>query len=110
MTIEKQKLLIEIDQIRADAREAEEVVLDGCKKNRAIALMFHGLSDRLTKAMNLTEGLGDFNANIADEYHELLWAVSTKHEKESRHATALRYIQQAEEGCDIPQQERVHYK
>ena len=33
-------------------------------------------------------------------YHELLYAVAKKHPGETRHQTALRYIQQAERGSD----------
>lgn len=33
---------------------------------------------------------------IEKQYHELLYAVGNKYEGESRHQTALRYIQQAE--------------
>ena len=41
--------------------------------------------------------------NWSDLYHELLYAVGNKHPGETRHQTALRYIQQAERGsgqCD----------
>ena len=34
--------------------------------------------------------------NLSDNYYELLWAVSSKYENETRHQTALRYIKQAE--------------
>lgn len=34
--------------------------------------------------------------NALDRYHELLYAVGNKYPGESRHDTALRYIQQAE--------------
>jgi len=33
---------------------------------------------------------------IEKQYHELLYAVGNKYEGESRHQTALRYIEQAE--------------
>ena len=33
---------------------------------------------------------------VEKQYHELLYAVGNKYEGESRHQTALRYIQQAE--------------
>ena len=33
---------------------------------------------------------------VEGRYHELLYAVGNKYEGESRHQTALRYIQQAE--------------
>lgn len=33
-------------------------------------------------------------------YHELLFAVETKHHGETRHETALRYIHEAERGSD----------
>ncbi len=34
--------------------------------------------------------------DVEKQYHELLYAVGNKYEDESRHQTALRYIQQAE--------------
>ena len=36
--------------------------------------------------------------SVEEEYYELLWAVSKKYPNETRHQTALRYIQQAEQG------------
>ena len=36
------------------------------------------------------------SAEVERKYHELLYAVQKKHPDESRHETALRYIQQAE--------------
>lgn len=42
-------------------------------------------------------------ADISAKYHELLYQVSRKHPGESRHETALRYIQQAERGSDKAQ-------
>jgi len=35
-------------------------------------------------------------------YHELLWAVESVHEGESRHDTALRYIRSVESRCEGP--------
>lgn len=34
------------------------------------------------------------------KYDELIYAVECKYEGETRHETALRYIRQAEAGCD----------
>ncbi len=36
------------------------------------------------------------NARLTKQYHELLFAVGRKFDNESRHETALRYIQEAE--------------
>jgi hypothetical protein len=36
--------------------------------------------------------------SVAEKYNELLFAVGFKHQGESRHQTALRYIRQAEQG------------
>lgn len=36
---------------------------------------------------------------LSKQYHELLYAVARKHEGETRHQTALRYIQQTEANC-----------
>lgn len=38
---------------------------------------------------------------MTQKYHELLWAVANKYPDESRHETALRYIQDAERPSDI---------
>lgn len=38
----------------------------------------------------------DAGLSTADAYYELIYAVESKHDGESRHATALRYIRQAE--------------
>jgi len=38
------------------------------------------------------------------KYHELIMAVSRKHPNETRHETALRYIQQAERQDNAPQE------
>ena len=38
-------------------------------------------------------------------YHELLWAVGSKYEGESRHETALRYIRERETHCEGPAEE-----
>lgn len=37
-----------------------------------------------------------YHNDIEKKYYELLYAVSRKHPNETRHQTALRYIQQAE--------------
>jgi hypothetical protein len=39
---------------------------------------------------------------IAKDYNELLMAVENKYEGETRHQTALRYIQEAERSCNGP--------
>jgi hypothetical protein len=38
----------------------------------------------------------DANAALREQYNQLIHAVETKHEGESRHETALRYIREAE--------------
>lgn len=48
------------------------------------------LEDRLAAAIEENEGL-------RHDYHELLYAVATKYESETRHETALRYMRQSEE-------------
>lgn len=40
--------------------------------------------------------------DVSDKYHELLFAVQKKFPNESRHATALRYIQQTELATSEP--------
>ncbi len=47
---------------------------------------------------NLTEGRGGCREcdRLDKLYHELLYAVATKHPGETRHQTALRYIRQTE--------------
>ena len=60
------------------------------------------LADELETAWKDMEGCAEFAAElrrlheVEGRYHELLYAVGNKYEGESRHQTALRYIQQAE--------------
>ena len=42
------------------------------------------------------EELSDAHFGLQKRYYELIMAVSTKHPNETRHETALRYIQEAE--------------
>ena len=42
------------------------------------------------------------SGSVKDLYYELLYAVGKKYPGESRHETALRYIQSAEAGSNIP--------
>jgi len=39
--------------------------------------------------------------NVDEKYNELILAVGNKHEGETRHQTALRYIKQAEESVGL---------
>lgn len=41
---------------------------------------------------------------MTERYHELLYAVASKHPNESRHDTALRYINNAESASHGPAQ------
>lgn len=41
---------------------------------------------------------------LESKYNELLMAVQTKHPEETRHQTALRYIEQQEAACHGPSQ------
>lgn len=41
---------------------------------------------------------------IRNAYYELLFSVANKYHEESRHETALRYIKQAENQCNLPQE------
>ena len=41
-------------------------------------------------------------SRLRDQYHELLYAVATKHDGETRHETALRYICEREERTEGP--------
>lgn len=57
--------------------------------------------DKVTNALNqINQALNAPNNNLIDDfkakYHELLFAVGKKYPNETRHETALRYIQQAE--------------
>jgi len=40
------------------------------------------------------------NAELAGKYDQLIYAVAWKHEGETRHQTALRYIREREAACD----------
>ena len=51
-------------------------------------------SDILNEHASLTEKM----ERLEGDYYELLWAVCKKHDGETRHETALRYIQEAERG------------
>jgi hypothetical protein len=42
--------------------------------------------------------------NLRDEYNELLFAVTNKYEGETRHQTALHYIQQAGQCSSVPKE------
>ena len=42
------------------------------------------------------------NKVSVEEYYELIMAVESAYEGETRHQTALRYIMEAEKGSDIP--------
>lgn len=44
-------------------------------------------------------------ANVKKDYHELLFAVGRKYPNETRHQTALRYIQQREDALPPPSEE-----
>lgn len=46
------------------------------------------------------EGFKAGYAQLNEPYHELIYAVARKFEGESRHQTALRYIQEAERASD----------
>ncbi len=48
--------------------------------------------------------LDDFDEK-SKKYYELLYAVESKYENETRHETALRYIKSVERGRDEPQTE-----
>lgn len=52
------------------------------------------------------DSLGSYEATIEAKYQELIYAVGQKHPGETRHQTALRYIQQAEEGSNEADQEQ----
>lgn len=41
-------------------------------------------------------------SRLRDQYHELLYAVASKHDGETRHETALRYIREREERTEGP--------
>lgn len=43
-------------------------------------------------------------AELREDYMELIYAVATKYPNETRHETALRYIQEHESGSDEPAQ------
>jgi len=43
-----------------------------------------------------------------EEYQELIMAVESKHSGETRHETALRYIQSCEKGDEMLQQEKAN--
>lgn len=51
--------------------------------------------------------LADSEPDIEALYYELLYAVASAYPDESRHETALRYIQQAETHGQVPTQEAV---
>lgn len=59
----------------------------------------------VTALVGEIEQLQQQNAELKEKYHELLFGVAQKFPDESRHQTALRYIQQREaeavsgEGC-----------
>jgi hypothetical protein len=42
--------------------------------------------------------------SLRDKYNQLLFAVTNKHEGETRHETALRYIRQVEQGSSDPKE------
>lgn len=49
-----------------------------------------------TQAQPPAASVPDAMQELADKYHELLWAVAHKFPGETRHETALRYIREAE--------------
>ena len=46
--------------------------------------------------------LRDERDRLLHDYHELIMAVETKYPGETRHQTALKYIQRAEEPSNVP--------
>lgn len=58
------------------------------------------ISDLIAHANDLARELND----LRDKYNELIYAVARKHPYEDRHATALRYIRQAEQAHNHPVQ------
>ncbi len=63
-------------------------------------------SEERVKSQNraVNEGI-ERNLELEDQYSELLYAVATKYDGESRHDTALRYIRQAENKESGPAQD-----
>jgi len=59
-------------------------------------------------------GMGEIKAAISEhaalkrDYNELIMAVANKHEGETRHQTALRYILEAEQGSSEASMEASH--
>ena len=58
----------------------------------------NSVSEIIAHANNLARELND----LRDKYNELIYAVVRKHPDEDRHATALRYIRQAEQAHNYP--------
>lgn len=58
---------------------------------RMIPLYIHSAQAQ-PPAASVTDAMQE----LADKYHELLWAVARKFPGETRHETALRYIREAE--------------
>ena len=57
------------------------------------AVAIRGITDARVAEANAD---ADKLAELREKYNELLYAVGNKHPDETRHQTALRYIQQAE--------------
>jgi len=65
------------------------------------------LEDYKAGNKDLMDGVAQLEAEVErlrKQYNELILAVGYKHEGETRHETALRYILEAEQGSNVPQQ------
>jgi len=55
------------------------------------------------------EELGEKLRDISVKYYELIYAVGNKYPNESRHQTALRYIQEAEKSSGPSEEQTAKY-
>jgi len=86
---------------------------EALEKSDALAacLYWMGYDDKVAHAqvdivLNYIKKLEAKRTATEAKYHELLFAVETKHPEESRHQTALRYIKNAERTDGEPKESR----
>lgn len=80
----------------ADAYNHTELRSCGCGKDAIVENLTEALAIHSAQAHPPAASVMDAMQELADKYHELLWAVARKFPGETRHETALRYIREAE--------------
>ena len=94
----RKEILDKLSQIQDDSCVIKGEVLDGTTP-RVIEMLFNSLQRSHEKLAHMIN-IANFYNRINEDYHELIMSVSEKHEGETRHQTALRYINEAEQHRD----------